>query len=123
MMHLTVSSHRRDGWSVVTVAGELDIATAGLLGNHLEDVGSAHDPVRLIVDLSVLAFCDASGLRVLVDAHDAARRRCGELRLVCPDGMITYLLRITGLIDVIPVHATLPEALAATPSGLSVNRT
>ncbi|WP_431945160.1 STAS domain-containing protein [Actinacidiphila sp. bgisy167] len=110
---LTVSSCHCDGWPVVEVAGELDISTAHLLGDHLEDVIAVHRPAHVVLDLSRLEFCDASGLSVLVWAHHAADGRDGRLRLVCPEGSTRRLLRITELTEVIPVHCTLEEALAA----------
>ncbi|MDX3264039.1 STAS domain-containing protein [Streptomyces sp. NPDC093228] len=94
-------------------------ATAGarhpagcLLDLHLHDVITRHGPARIVLDLSGLTFCDASGLRVLVRAHHAARRCHGRLHLVCPHGLTRYLLRITGLSETIPAHRTLSHALA-----------
>ncbi|MDX3098155.1 STAS domain-containing protein [Streptomyces sp. ME01-24h] len=111
MEPLTVSSRRRDGWSVVEVAGELDISTAYRLGDHLEDVIGGRGPADVVLDLSRLEFCDASGLSVVAWAHHAARDRDGRLRLVCPEGLTRRLLRITELADAIPVHGTVAEAL------------
>ncbi|MDX3235049.1 STAS domain-containing protein [Streptomyces sp. ME03-5709C] len=108
---LTVSSRRRDGCSVVEVTGELDISTAYRLGDHLEDVIAGRDPADVVLDLSRLGFCDASGLGVVAWAHHAVRHRDGRLRLVCPEGLTRRLLRITELADAIPVHKTLAEAL------------
>ena len=66
MERLTVSTRRTDDCPVVEVTGELDIATADLLDLHLHDVITRHGPARIVLDLSGLTFCDASGLRVLV---------------------------------------------------------
>ncbi|MGY4917406.1 STAS domain-containing protein [Streptomyces sp. 900116325] len=112
---LTVSSDRRDGWSVVEVAGELDLATADHLGNRLADVITAHSPARIVLDMSKVDFCDASGLRVLVHAHHTARQHHGLLHLVCPKGKVRRLLRVAGLAEVIPAHATPPDALTPAP--------
>ncbi|MGW6897569.1 STAS domain-containing protein [Streptomyces sp. NPDC054919] len=96
---LTVSSDRRDGWSVVEVAGELDIATAYQLGDRLAEVITANSPARIVLDMSKVDFCDASGLRVLVRAHHTARRHHGLLHLVCPKGKVWRLLRVAGLAE------------------------
>ncbi|MFJ4470803.1 STAS domain-containing protein [Streptomyces sp. NPDC089424] len=108
---LTVSCVRRRGWTVVQVAGELDIATAGALRACLDGLVADHAPARIVLDLSRLEFCDASGLRVFVGAYRAALGGGGALRLVCPDGMTRSVLRITALTTLIPVHATLARAL------------
>ncbi|MGW8687103.1 STAS domain-containing protein [Streptomyces sp. NPDC055817] len=109
---LRVSSHRHEGWTVVEVTGELDVATRNLLGDHLEEVMAAHTPARVVVDMSGLDFCDASGLSVLVAAHHAAKDRQGQLRLVCPQRSIRRLLQITELIEVMPVFDTVAQATA-----------
>ncbi|MFD4653218.1 STAS domain-containing protein [Streptomyces sp. NPDC058441] len=109
---LRVSSHRHEGWTVVEVTGELDVATRNLLGDHLEEVMAAHTPARVVVDMSGLDFCDASGLSVLVAAHHAAKDRQGQLRLIYPQRSIRRLLQITELIEVMPVFDTVAQATA-----------
>ncbi|MER5960617.1 STAS domain-containing protein [Streptomyces sp. NPDC001893] len=109
---LRVSSRRHKGWTVVEVSGELDVATRNQLGDHLEEVIAAHTPARVVLDMSQLEFCDASGLSVLVAAHHAAKDRQGQLRLVCPQRRIRRLLQITELSDVMPVFDTVAQATA-----------
>ncbi|MFE5012200.1 STAS domain-containing protein [Streptomyces sp. NPDC056696] len=113
---LRVSSRRHEGWTVIEVSGELDVATRTQLGDHLEEViATAHTPARVVVDMSGLDFCDASGLSVLVAAHHAAKDRQGQLRLVCPQRRIRRLLQITELTDVMPVFDTVAQATATVP--------
>ncbi|HEY5835176.1 STAS domain-containing protein [Streptomyces sp.] len=109
----TVASRRRADWSVVEVTGELDIATRDRLRDHLYEVIAAHRPAHVIVDLSRLEFCDATGLSVLVAGQHRVWQHDGRLRLVCPEGRIRRLLRLTRLIDVFPVYETLTEAATA----------
>ncbi|MFD0068402.1 STAS domain-containing protein [Streptomyces sp. NPDC056690] len=114
---LRVSSRRHEGWTVIEVSGELDVATRTQLGDHLEEViATAHTPARVVVDMSGLDFCDASGLSVLVAAHHAAKDRQGQLRLVCPQRRIRRLLQITELTDVMPVFDTVARATAGAPA-------
>ena len=113
---LTVSSRRGAGWTVVDVTGELDIATRGRLSDHLNAVIAAPDAARLILDFSRLEFCDVSGLTPVVNAHRQAQARRGWLRLVCPEGRVRRLLRITGLSKTIPVYDTVTQATATTAS-------
>ncbi|MCX5443810.1 MULTISPECIES: STAS domain-containing protein [unclassified Streptomyces] len=109
---LRVSSRRHEGWTVVEVSGELDVATGNQLGDHLEEVIAERTPARVVLDMSGLDFCDASGLSVLVAAHHAAKGRQGQLRLVCPQWRIRRLLHITELTDVMPVFDTVAQATA-----------
>jgi anti-sigma B factor antagonist len=70
---IEMMSTQRDGVTVLTVGGELDIATVRDLRVPLREAvrdGSG----RVEVHLDSLTFCDASGVRLLVDAAAEARR-------------------------------------------------
>jgi anti-sigma B factor antagonist len=83
--------------AVVTVRGELDLATAPQLESALlpglRDGGSA------VLDLRGLEFMDSTGVRVIVAAHLAAQELGGSLAVVRtePDGPIARVLEISGL--------------------------
>jgi len=51
--------------AVVTLSGELDIATIEPVRTFLGDL--AHKPGQLIIDMSELTFCGCSGLRMLLE--------------------------------------------------------
>jgi anti-anti-sigma factor len=109
----SASSRRSGPWPVLEVAGEIDLATAPQLQDHLLEAINDHDqPPGLILDLTKVEFCDASGLRVLVRGHRWISRRGGRLHLVCPDGQMLRILRITELTRLLPVHPSLEHALA-----------
>jgi anti-anti-sigma factor len=89
-----------DGNRVVSVAGELDIATAEQAYIYISDVidawpGSSLAPVS--VDLSGLSFCDASGLGVLARLARHARQAGRQLRLIAARPSLLKIMRITGL--------------------------
>jgi anti-sigma B factor antagonist len=87
----------RGGRIVVTVAGELDLATAG----ELEDVvlPVVRDGRHAVLDLRRLEFMDSSGVRVIVAAHTAAQDSGGRLSLVraAPGSAVQRVLEISGL--------------------------
>jgi anti-sigma B factor antagonist len=63
----SISTSDSDGRAVVTIRGELDLATAPELETTLlERLDAGHD---VVLDLRELQFMDSSGLRVLVTAH------------------------------------------------------
>jgi anti-anti-sigma factor len=100
--------------SIVTLHGELDIAGAGRLGGHIAAVITEHDPHRLLLELSELAFTDSSGLAVMVWAHQVLDRRGRQLRLHHPQPRVLRLLNITGLHT--RLHITEAPAGGASPS-------
>jgi anti-anti-sigma factor len=65
---------------VVSVAGELDLASAPQLRAYLVD-NTASRPAHLALDLSEVTFLGSHGLAVLIDAHEGLEDIHGELHL------------------------------------------
>ena len=63
-----------------------------------------------IVDLTNVDFLDSTGLGALIGAQRRAKEFDGEVRLVVKEGQIVRLLRITGLLKIFAVYATLDDA-------------
>lgn len=77
----------------VTVAGELDLATAPQLRAALLHAAAYHRQVT--VDLAALRFSDCTGLMALTAAARSARSRGSELRLRAVPVFLARLLRLT----------------------------
>ncbi|WP_405988883.1 STAS domain-containing protein [Streptomyces sp. NBC_00986] len=101
-------------FTVVEVSGEIDMATAGFVVEHLDAATSVDEP-DVLVDLRPVEFLDCSGLRVLCRAERRARERGGRLRVVSDGPRIDRLLRASGLLGrfpplrVLPAQAESPE--------------
>ncbi|MEV0225444.1 STAS domain-containing protein [Streptomyces sp. NPDC050704] len=100
-------SYLRDGFTVVEVLDEIDMATAGALAEHL-DAATAGPRPHVLVDLRRVVFFDCSGLRVLCRADRRAKERDGTLRLVSDQPRIHRLLRASGLLRRFPPLPELP---------------
>jgi anti-sigma B factor antagonist len=85
-----------DGVRVVSVTGELDIATAEQAYIYISDVIDAW-PTPVSVDLSGLTFCDASGLSALARIARHARAAGRQFRLTAVRPSLLKIMRITGL--------------------------
>jgi len=70
---LTLSVRSQNGYAIAEVGGDLDIACAPALREQLLGVLGPHAS-RIVVDLSGVTFCDASGLAVLTGARRRAER-------------------------------------------------
>jgi anti-anti-sigma factor len=68
---------------------------------------------RLVVDLSGVTFCDASGLAVLVGVARRVGLLGGVLRLAAPTPLVSTVLRLTGLDSRFEIFASVPEAIGA----------
>ncbi|MFB4295225.1 STAS domain-containing protein [Actinomadura sp. NTSP31] len=97
-----------DGWTVVSVAGELDLATAGTLDEHLSEAIGADGPPRVVVDVTGMTFCDSSGLNVLIRASKRIAAMRGRFVLVRPTERVRNVLRVTGLERVFDIRDELP---------------
>jgi anti-sigma B factor antagonist len=101
----------RDGAALVTVTGEIDIATVASLKAALAPL-TADQTVRLLVcDLSEVSFFGAAAISVLLDARAALIRRDGRLRLVATERMVIRPLSLVHLLDVLPVSPDIRTAL------------
>lgn len=104
--------------TIAEVVGELDIASAPALREQLLGLlrpGSS----RLVIDLSKVTLCDASGLAVLVGTDRRARLLGGFLRLAAISPLVGEALQITGLHRTLAVY---PTAQAAATGSLAAQR-
>ncbi len=91
---LGVKVDRRDSGVRVELTGELDLASARLLRERLEQLEGGH-PELLVLDLRGLSFMDSSGLREVVDAVRRGRDAGRRVALVRARGPIENVLDVT----------------------------
>ena len=108
---LTIEARHERGYPVVTVAGEIDIATATRLRERLFELAASGRP--LVADLDQVRFIDSAGLAALVGAANRAAAHGGSLHVVCARPRVRQLFRLTGLDRRLPPARTLDEALDA----------
>ncbi len=97
---LEISSVLVDGAARVALQGELDLASARKMEEHLASLDE-QSPSRVVVDLAGLAFIDSSGLRVLLLADARARARGYELVLLPGQEPVQRVFEMTGALDVL----------------------
>lgn len=100
--------------TVVTVLGELDAHVAPDLQTRLDPLLTV-PAAAIVVDLSAVPFIDSTGLGVLVTTLKRVREVDGSLDVVVTAPRVLKVFALTGLDVVIPLHATLAEALADRP--------
>ncbi len=72
----------------------------------------AKSPEGLVVDLTDVEFLASAGMGVLVAAHDAAPEGIG-IHIVAEGPATSRPLKLVGIADIVPLHATLDEALGS----------
>ncbi|MFE3188193.1 STAS domain-containing protein [Nocardia sp. NPDC059240] len=107
---MTTAVTERDEATVLTVAGDVDLATAPAFENAI-DATLTNRPAALVIDLSEVSFLASAGMAVLVGAH----KRAGDTRIaVVADGPATSRqMKVTSLDQVFALYPTLEEALGA----------
>ncbi|WP_026126853.1 STAS domain-containing protein [Nocardiopsis xinjiangensis] len=112
-MHRLGLSTRAESRSViVAIEGELDIATADDLREHVQQAMDEHGP-WLILDLSALDFMDSSGLNVIISTYRSVREAGGSLSLAALNERVTKVVRLVGLHRQVPVHQNVAAAVSA----------
>jgi anti-sigma B factor antagonist len=88
--------------AVVSISGELDIATAPRLRDELMEL--INSGIRaVIVDLAQLEFIDSTGLGVLVSALKRFREHGGDMALQSPRPAALKIFEMTGLANVFAI--------------------
>ncbi|MGN9790128.1 STAS domain-containing protein [Streptomyces sp. OZ13] len=111
---LKIHRHDRGSHATITLAGELDLETAHSVREVIED--SLGDGVRTVdIDLTLLTFCDVSGLNAFLVASRLITTVGGTLCLRHPSPMLTRLLDLTAtgfLLDDRPLVSASRAAIA-----------
>jgi anti-sigma B factor antagonist len=102
------------GRTIVRLRGALDVAAAPALRERLIDV-LHRGAGPLVLDLSRVLSCDASGLAVLIGTQRRARLLGISVRLAAPSLPVTKVLRSTGLARSFTIFPDLSGALASEP--------
>ncbi|MFF2084364.1 STAS domain-containing protein [Nocardia sp. NPDC058176] len=106
---MTTTTAVHDGVTVLTVTGEVDLATAPALDAAIETI-LADKPATLVIDLTAVGFLASAGMATLVAAH----QRAGDTTAIAvvADGPATSRqLKMTSLDQVFAMHTTLATAL------------
>ncbi len=108
-LNFETSQCQMGGFTVVTVSGEIDVATAPALRDRLQSC-LEEGRCNLVVDLLGVPFLDSTALGVLVGAAKRAREQGGSLRIVLTEPRVAKVFEITGLTETLPMFPTVEEA-------------
>ena len=89
--------------------GEIDYATADVVQStvaHFLDAGFSH----IVIDLRKVTFLDSSGLRVLIEARQAAAERKISFSVAPGPPGIRRLFEVTGTAVLFPAPSAGPDA-------------
>jgi anti-sigma B factor antagonist len=98
--------------ALITVAGRLDASTIGQLERALNDSLVAASRA-IVVDLSGLTYVSSSGLRVLLAARSAMRKRGGDVFLCALNPNVRAVFDMVGFTAVFGIFDTQAQGLEA----------
>lgn len=106
---------------LVALTGEIDASNSAWLAVQLSAVITSASTVHtgtapsggVVIDLTRVRFCDASGITALVRAFKHARDQRFPLELAGASGRVDRILRLTGIDDVLTLHPQPEDALKA----------
>jgi anti-sigma B factor antagonist len=108
---LTTSVARREGVTVVSVGGEIDLSTAPAFEAAIASVLD-EDPPVLVIELSAVNFMASAGLRILAAVHEKLSKP-GQLAVVASNPATSRPIQLTGLDQLFSLYASLGDALMA----------
>ena len=108
-MELQIESAAVGNATILTVTGEVDVATAPQLDEQLAVAATAP---KIVLDLTAVTFLDSSGLGVIIKGLKRVSELGGSLVLVVTNPSILKVFSITGLDKVLMIVDTTDAALA-----------
>jgi anti-sigma B factor antagonist len=102
---LSISVQRGAAEALVTLAGEIDMSTAGRMSAVVSDLLNPAPP-RVVLDLAGVTFCDSQGLGTLVVLSRKAALAQSVLVLINVGDFLLRVLDITGLRDALMIQET-----------------
>jgi anti-sigma B factor antagonist len=108
---ITTSVAHRNGVTVVSVGGDIDLSTAPAFEAAIGEA-LAEEPAVLVLELSAVQFMASAGLRVLVATQEKVSKSA-QVAVVASSLAISRPIELTGLDKVLSLYPTLDEALLA----------
>jgi anti-sigma B factor antagonist len=100
-----------DGYVVVALRGELDLANAAHVVAELT-AAAANQP-KIVADLTGLEFIDCRGVAALASARDQAREANGDLLLAAPQRQVLRVLAATRPFYSFAIYSSAEEAASS----------
>ena len=108
---IATSLANQDGVAVLSVAGEIDLATAPALDAAIAEA-LEKDPAAFVIELSGVEFMASAGLQLLIATQEKLSEST-RFAVVANGPATSRPIQLTGLDDVISLYQTLDDAVAA----------
>jgi anti-anti-sigma factor len=100
--YLSVDVRDEPHATVLTVSGELDMASSPRLAEALDRLHPTHGPI--VLDLAGLEFIDVTGLHVLLQARERTEQEGCRFTVVNASRAVRKLLKLTRTTELLEGH-------------------
>ncbi|MCU1687101.1 MAG: hypothetical protein JWQ81_7840 [Amycolatopsis sp.] len=97
---------------VVTLVGEIDLASVGELEKQFVRAWEPAPPAVVVVDTAAVEFFSSPGLNVLLDVRRRADIDGTEFRVTVESSFVRRVLEVTGMDEYLAVYPSRADALA-----------
>jgi anti-sigma B factor antagonist len=101
--------------ALVTLPAEIDITNARDVRCQLNAAALRPGVGIVIADMTATCFCDSTGIRALLLAHQRAARSGAELRLLRPGDAVRRVLKVMGADQVLAIYDSVGDAMRPRP--------
>lgn len=108
---LKVDVQTEGNHGIITVTGEIDLATAPELSEAIRHL--LYTASRIVIDLDQVSFIDSTGLSVLVATYRRMTTEGGSMALVCNNASCMRVMQMTGLSRLFTFYASTAAATGA----------
>lgn len=109
---MAVTINRQTGTLIAVALGRVDSTNANEFQEQLTEAFEGGER-GVILDLGGLSYISSAGLRVILLLAKSLRSRKAKFAVCSPSEPIRELFEISGFAQIIPVHCTQGESIAA----------
>ena len=99
---------RADGQLILTLTGDIDVATAGIMRAAVRRC-LRERPARLLLDMRSVGFCDVAGVRALQSARREAAAIPAEFGIIGPRPPVIRILTLMDAGDLLTAAQGCPQ--------------
>ena len=114
-LNIEETTSERGGLTELTVDGEIDLDTVGILRGKLEEL-KERGTSRLILDFNATRYVNSSALAVLVKYAETFREKGGGIALACVSPRVKLVFEMLGLLVFFKFFDSVEEARGAFPT-------
>ena len=109
---MEVTFERRDGVLFISASGRLEAdSSVGFLRDVRAEIGD--DDRAVVMDFAKLEYLGSAGLRVVFMTASELEKRDAAFAVCSPPKPIAKVIKLSGMEQLIPVHPSREDALAA----------